>query len=64
MISDVAFNQLKDLWGNPEVDLFASRLNKKLEKYVSWEPVPELFAMDSFSVTRVAILVKLFHLLA
>ena len=33
----------------PDLDLFASRLNKQLSKYVSWFPDPEVFATDPFS---------------
>lgn len=34
----------------PEIDLFASRLNKQLEKYVSYRPDPEAAAVDAFSI--------------
>ncbi|XP_052058703.1 uncharacterized protein LOC127698962 isoform X1 [Mytilus californianus] len=36
---------------NPEIDLFASRLNKQLPKYVSWFPDPEAYASDAFSLS-------------
>ena len=36
-------------WGTPEVDMFASRLNAKLPKYVSWEPEPDNWKTDAFS---------------
>lgn len=32
------FLQIQKLVGNLEVDLFASRLNHQLDKYVSWKP--------------------------
>ena len=39
-----------DTFGTPEIDLFASRINSQTEKYVSWKPKPEAFAVDaSFS---------------
>ena len=32
----------------PNIDLFASRINKQLEKYVSFKPDPDAFAVDAF----------------
>ena len=40
MVSDHAFSIVTDKFGVPDVDLFASRLNHKLPKYVSWKPDP------------------------
>jgi len=37
------------LW-YPEIDLFASRLNAKVKKYVSWHPDPEACAVDAFTI--------------
>ena len=34
----------------PNIDLFASRLNKQLESYVSWKSEPEAHAIDAFTV--------------
>ena len=34
----------------PSIDLFASMNNKKLERYVSWKPDPDAFAVDAFSL--------------
>ena len=33
----------------PDIDLFASRLNAKVNKFVSWSPDPYAFACDAFS---------------
>ena len=33
----------------PDVDLFSSRLNKQLEKFVSWYPEPGCFMTNAFS---------------
>ena len=33
----------------PTVDLFASRLNAKLPKYVAWTPDPDAWKIDAFS---------------
>ena len=35
----------------PDVDLFASRLNHQVDKYVSWTPDPDSMAVDAFSVS-------------
>jgi len=42
------FLQIQKLVGNLEVDLFASRLNHQLDKYVSWKPDPMSWATDAF----------------
>lgn len=34
---------------NPTIDLFASRLNKQIDRFVSWKPDPESFLVDSFA---------------
>ena len=39
-----------DTFATPEIDLFASRINRQTEKYVSWKPEPEAFAVDAFSI--------------
>ena len=41
---------LKSLCLEPHVDLFASRLNKQLPKYVSYCPDPSAMAIDAFNV--------------
>jgi hypothetical protein len=33
-----------------DVDLFATRLNTQIEKFVSWEPDPEAWAIDAFTL--------------
>ena len=45
------FNQLCELWGKPEVDLFASRINYKLKPYCSWKPDPGAEVVDAFSIS-------------
>ena len=34
------FAQIITHWGNAEIDLFATKLNTKLPKFVSWKPDP------------------------
>lgn len=33
----------------PSIDMFASRLNRKVNKFVSWRPDPEAYSVDAFS---------------
>ena len=42
---------LSPLQFTPEADLFASRLNKQIDKYVSLKPDPEAFEVDAFSMS-------------
>ena len=39
-----------DIFGTPEIGLFASQINKQTQKYVSWRSEPEAFAGDAFSI--------------
>ena len=48
-LSDRIFAHICEMWGTPEIDLFASRGNRKLERYVSWNPEPESWAIDAFT---------------
>lgn len=45
-----AFNKLVDKWGQPAVDMFASRLNYKVRNYVAWKPDPSVSAIDAFTI--------------
>lgn len=47
------FQDIFDLYLSLQVDLFASRLNNKLTKYVSCRPDPNACAIDAFSITWV-----------
>lgn len=44
------FIEIVTRYGVPDIDLFASRLNHQLPKYVSWEPDPGEIAVDAFSL--------------
>ena len=44
------FNAICEQFGTPEIDLFASRLNKKLDTYCSWEPDPDSIHVDAFTL--------------
>ena len=45
------FQEIVDRFGKPDIDLFASRLNHKLKKYVSFRPDPNAMAVDAFSMS-------------
>ena len=49
-INNEIFNMITDIWGVPELDLFASRLNHKIPKYVSWKPDPFSVGVDAFNM--------------
>lgn len=50
-LSDDAFNYITKKLGCPDIDLFASRLNAKCKKFVSWKRDPEAFAIDAFTIS-------------
>ena len=43
------FSNVTKMFGTPSIDLFASRLNKKCERYYSWRKDPEALAVDAFT---------------
>ena len=50
-LNPTAFTYCTELWGQPEIDLFASRLNYQFKPYVSWRPDPDAIAIDAFSIS-------------
>ncbi|MES9881024.1 MAG: reverse transcriptase domain-containing protein [Sedimenticola sp.] len=50
-LSDIVFTAIYKLYPDMSVDLFASRLNNKLIKYVSRRLEPNAIAVDAFSLT-------------
>lgn len=49
-LSSGTFQKIVTKFGHPDIDLFASRLNKKCDKYISWHRDPEAFAVNAFTV--------------
>ena len=49
-LNDKIFTSLCNEWGMPEVDMFASRLNHKVQTYVSWMRDPDAVAINAFTV--------------
>ncbi|KAL0821366.1 hypothetical protein ABMA28_005954 [Loxostege sticticalis] len=49
-LSSDAFREIVSKFGNPEIDLFASRINTKCEKYISWKRDPYALNIDAFTI--------------
>ena len=49
-LNDEVFDRICSNLFQPQVDLFTSRLNTKLENYVSWQPDHKAVAVDAFSL--------------
>ncbi|CAH3168659.1 unnamed protein product [Porites evermanni] len=49
-LSAPIFQRIVALFGKPDIDLFASRLNAQVEHYVSWKPHPMANFVDAFTI--------------
>lgn len=49
-LTTITFKHIVSHFGNPEIDLFASRENFKCERYVSWSKDAKAIAIDAFTV--------------
>ncbi|XP_062576222.1 uncharacterized protein LOC134238115 [Saccostrea cucullata] len=49
MLSKSVFHKIVLRWGQPEIDLFATRLNKQIDVYCSWHPDPDARYVNAFS---------------
>ena len=50
MLSASIFSGIVALFGKPDIDLFASRLDAQVEDYVSWKPHPMAKFVDAFTI--------------
>ena len=50
MLPASIFKRIVSLFGNPDIDLFASRLNAQVENYVTWKPHPMAKNVDAFTI--------------
>ena len=50
MLSANTFQKIITVYGQPDIDLFASRLNAQLEDYISWKPDPRARFIDAFTI--------------
>ena len=44
------FERICQIFGRPDIDMFATRLNYQIKPFVSWKPDPECWAVDAFFV--------------
>ena len=51
MLPTQKFQELVHIFGQPEIDLFASRLNNQLPIYVSWKPDPGSTYIDAMLIS-------------
>lgn len=49
-LAEYAYSEILERFGQLEIDLFASSLNKKCKRYCSWERDPYAFAIDAFTL--------------
>lgn len=49
-LNEKAFRMIKNRFGTPKIDLFASRINKKCETYVSWKRDPGALNIDALTL--------------
>lgn len=49
-LNETIFRDLCRIFGTPSIDLFASRLNKQVNRFCSWRPDPEAEFSDAFSI--------------
>ena len=50
MLNKDVFQQIVDRLFQPDIDMFASRLNRQLDSYVSWRPDAMALGVDAFSL--------------
>ena len=50
-LNPALFHEIVEKFGKPDIDLFATRINKQLDRYVSWNPEPEVMTINAFSLT-------------
>lgn len=46
------FHRVTDKFGKPYIDFFASRINKQIDKCVSWHPEPDVVTLNAFFLTK------------
>lgn len=49
-LSPIEFHNISSTFGEPMIDLFASRTNTKCKTYVSWKPDPDALTVDAFTI--------------
>nr|WP_253308900.1 reverse transcriptase domain-containing protein [Rickettsia endosymbiont of Ceutorhynchus assimilis] len=49
-LNNKAFREVTLQFNSPEIDLFASRVNKKCKRFISWQRDPDSYAVDAFTI--------------
>ena len=49
-LAQFAYDRIVKKFGKPDIDLFASRVNKKCNKYCSWERDPEAWVINALTI--------------
>ena len=49
MLDKNVFHEIFQIWQLPQIDMFASRLNKQIDKYVSWKRDPDALWINAFT---------------
>ena len=49
-LSTHLFQNISSMFGNPTLDLLASRINYQIDRYISWKPDLKALAIDAFSI--------------
>lgn len=49
-LSNKLWENIVNKWGQPDIDMFASRINNKCVTFISWLPQPEAWLIDAFSI--------------
>lgn len=50
-LSGDAFQNIVQNFGKPDIDIFASRLNRKCNKYISWYRDPDAYCINAFTIS-------------
>ena len=64
MLDGQVFQHLCEVFGQPEIDFFASRINNQLPRYVSWRRDPGAIETDAFTCSWENIFIYAFPPLA
>lgn len=49
-LASTVFDKITNTFGRPQIDLFATRLNAKCKKYISWKRDPSAYNIDAFTI--------------
>ena len=60
-LSKSAFQKIVQTLGEPEIDLFASDINKKCKSFISWKQDPDAEAVDAFTISWKNLCFYAFH---